>query len=139
MLARWKRLSRTTGSSAVPTKSTSRGDPHLDTPTTTGFGPSVSRLHVAPTANAIETVPGTSAPTAMSNDRVDHDRPSGPPTHEVCPHCDAPGARLSLLTSMTRYYVCGQCASRWQVERTREGDGSAMALSTQSSGPSRRN
>jgi hypothetical protein len=94
----------------------------------------VSPRHVTPPANAIASVLCTAAPTAMSNDRVDHDRPSGPATHEVCPHCDTPGARLSLLTSMTRYYVCGQCARRWQVERSNEGDGRALALTTTMSG-----
>jgi formate dehydrogenase maturation protein FdhE len=36
---------------------------------------------------------------------------------DACPHCGtAPGAR-TLLTSMARYYACGNCATRWSVAR----------------------
>jgi hypothetical protein len=30
-----------------------------------------------------------------------------------CPHT----ARLNLLTSMVRYYVCDRCSTHWQVAR----------------------
>ena len=50
----------------------------------------------------------------------------------ACPHCQAPSGALSLLTSMTRYYVCGSCAGRWRVARNWQvvqegidGDGAA--------------
>jgi hypothetical protein len=39
---------------------------------------------------------------------------------DVCPRCKAPGGAQSLLTSMTRYYVCRQCACRWHVDRKTE-------------------
>ena len=29
----------------------------------------------------------------------------------------APDGTLSLLTAITRYYVCRQCGCRWQVSR----------------------
>lgn len=36
---------------------------------------------------------------------------------DACQRCGtAPGAQ-TLLTSMTRYYVCGTCAARWSVPR----------------------
>jgi DNA-directed RNA polymerase subunit RPC12/RpoP len=34
-----------------------------------------------------------------------------------CPRCSMPFSTLSLLTSMTRYYVCPHCDCRWQVSR----------------------
>jgi hypothetical protein len=36
---------------------------------------------------------------------------------QVCPRCTAPCEGPSLLTSMTRYYTCDRCATRWQVAR----------------------
>jgi hypothetical protein len=35
----------------------------------------------------------------------------------VCPCCNAPCETVSLLTSMTRYYLCARCRARWQVAR----------------------
>jgi hypothetical protein len=32
-----------------------------------------------------------------------------------CPRCDAPNARVVLLTSMARYFVCAQCHCRWHI------------------------
>jgi formate dehydrogenase maturation protein FdhE len=34
---------------------------------------------------------------------------------DACPRCGATEPVLSLLTSMTRYFACRRCASRWQV------------------------
>ena len=42
--------------------------------------------------------------------------PEGP----ICPRCSALDGTLSLLTSMTRYYVCRHCACRWQISRIEE-------------------
>jgi hypothetical protein len=42
--------------------------------------------------------------------------------HDACPCCSAPSGAPGLLTSMTRYYVCGRCACRWQVARDQDGD-----------------
>lgn len=42
---------------------------------------------------------------------------SKPAPWEVCPHCNAACGAPSLLTSMTRYYLCGSCAARWQIAR----------------------
>jgi hypothetical protein len=39
---------------------------------------------------------------------------------DPCPHCGAPDATLTLLTSMTRYYACGRCKSSWQASRVRD-------------------
>jgi hypothetical protein len=47
---------------------------------------------------------------------------STPALQDVCPRCGTPGGAQSLLTSMTRYYVCRQCACRWQVDRAAERD-----------------
>jgi hypothetical protein len=38
-----------------------------------------------------------------------------------CPRCRVPDGTLSLLTSMTRYYVCRHCEWRWQVSRSEDG------------------
>jgi formate dehydrogenase maturation protein FdhE len=35
----------------------------------------------------------------------------------ACPQCGTVPDGPSLLTSMTRYYVCGRCAARWSVTR----------------------
>jgi hypothetical protein len=37
-----------------------------------------------------------------------------------CPRCSVPDGTLSLLTSMTRYYVCRHCEWRWQVSRSED-------------------
>ena len=37
-----------------------------------------------------------------------------------CPHCSAKDGRLTLLTSMTRYYACAACGSKWQDSRLEE-------------------
>jgi hypothetical protein len=37
-----------------------------------------------------------------------------------CPRCSAFCGTPNLLTSMTRYYVCGGCGWRWQVSRIGE-------------------
>jgi hypothetical protein len=37
--------------------------------------------------------------------------------NDACPHCEGPSGAPNLLTSMTRYYVCGRCGERWQVGR----------------------
>lgn len=37
-----------------------------------------------------------------------------------CPRCAAAPATQNLLTSMTRYYVCGHCGFRWQASRVAE-------------------
>jgi hypothetical protein len=34
-----------------------------------------------------------------------------------CPHCGRANGTPLLLTSMTRYYVCGSCTTRWSVAR----------------------
>ena len=34
-----------------------------------------------------------------------------------CLRCGAPGATMTLLTSMTRYFMCDRCECRWQVSR----------------------
>lgn len=52
-------------------------------------------------------------PTTRNDDDPVSLRASG----EVCPHCHAACGAPNLLTSMTRYYTCGQCAARWQVAR----------------------
>jgi hypothetical protein len=41
---------------------------------------------------------------------------------DACPHCSALSGTPNLLTSMTRYYVCGHCACRWNVSRTVNAD-----------------
>jgi hypothetical protein len=41
---------------------------------------------------------------------------------DACPRCSAPSGAPDLLTSMTRYYVCGRCACRWQVARDQDID-----------------
>ena len=38
-------------------------------------------------------------------------------SNDACPRCSGPSSAPSLLTSMTRYYLCGSCGERWQVER----------------------
>jgi DNA-directed RNA polymerase subunit RPC12/RpoP len=43
-----------------------------------------------------------------------------PETGYRCPRCGAASGTLNLLTSMTRYYVCGRCACRWAVSRVNE-------------------
>ena len=42
-----------------------------------------------------------------------------------CPRCSTASGLLNLLTSMTRYYVCGRCQCRWQVARVEESDARA--------------
>jgi hypothetical protein len=37
-----------------------------------------------------------------------------------CPRCAAAPGTQNLLTSMTRYYVCGGCSFRWQASRVAE-------------------
>jgi hypothetical protein len=36
-------------------------------------------------------------------------------TPECCPRCGRSSGVLALLTSFAAYYVCGQCAHRWQI------------------------
>ena len=36
---------------------------------------------------------------------------------DACPRCRATGARMTLLTSMVRYFMCDRCQCRWQVSR----------------------
>ena len=36
-------------------------------------------------------------------------------TPECCPRCGRSSGMLALLTSFVAYYVCGQCAHRWQI------------------------
>ena len=36
---------------------------------------------------------------------------------DLCPQCGTANGALTLLTSMTRYYACGSCATRWSVAR----------------------
>ena len=36
---------------------------------------------------------------------------------DACPRCGTARAAQTLLTSMTRYYACGNCAARWSVAR----------------------
>ena len=45
------------------------------------------------------------------------DRPLALRANDTCPRCDEPDGRLTLLTSMVRYYVCAQCERPWQVVR----------------------
>jgi hypothetical protein len=47
--------------------------------------------------------------------------------HYRCPRCSAASGTLNLLTSMTRYFVCGRCQCRWQVARVEESDSQAGA------------
>jgi DNA-directed RNA polymerase subunit M/transcription elongation factor TFIIS len=57
--------------------------------------------------------------------KTEHSRPkmhdsAAPPSRNVseeCPSCKTECDTPSLLTSMTRYYVCGRCAARWQIAR----------------------
>jgi formate dehydrogenase maturation protein FdhE len=44
-----------------------------------------------------------------------------PSIDHQCPRCSARGGTMTLLTSMTRYYMCEQCNCRWHVLRRREG------------------
>lgn len=37
------------------------------------------------------------------------------PVGERCPRCGGGGA-IALLTSLVAYYVCVQCAHRWQLK-----------------------
>jgi transposase-like protein len=41
---------------------------------------------------------------------------------ERCPRCQASDLAMTLLTSMTRYYVCERCQCRWQVLRQTASD-----------------
>jgi hypothetical protein len=45
---------------------------------------------------------------------------------DACPRCRALSGTPNLLTSMTRYYVCGHCACRWNVSRTSDTDDRLM-------------
>lgn len=53
---------------------------------------------------------------------------------DACPRCNTPCDTPSLLTSMTRYYVCARCSTRWQVARNwpivqdRMADGHGMRV-----------
>jgi hypothetical protein len=56
--------------------------------------------------------------------KTEHSRPTmlnnaAPSRHvsEKCPCCKTECETPSLLTSMTRYYVCARCAARWQIVR----------------------
>jgi hypothetical protein len=42
---------------------------------------------------------------------------------DTCPRCSEPHGRLTLLTSMVRYYACARCARAWQVVRDFDADG----------------
>jgi DNA-directed RNA polymerase subunit M/transcription elongation factor TFIIS len=44
---------------------------------------------------------------------------SEPPStgEKSCPRCGAETRALTLLTTMTRYYVCSACAFRWNAPR----------------------
>jgi DNA-directed RNA polymerase subunit M/transcription elongation factor TFIIS len=85
-----------------------------------------------------ETKSGESLPTDAEGDAADEAEPlstaasTAEPTAplaaasstgaaRVCPHCGAACGGLSLLTSMTRYYLCGRCGARWQVARNSQG------------------
>lgn len=37
--------------------------------------------------------------------------------NDACPQCGTANGTPTLLTSMTRYYACGSCATRWSVAR----------------------
>jgi hypothetical protein len=41
---------------------------------------------------------------------------------DACPRCHEPCGRLTLLTSMVRYYTCVRCARPWQIVRELEAD-----------------
>lgn len=36
---------------------------------------------------------------------------------DACPQCGTASRAPTLLTSMTRYYACGSCPTRWSVAR----------------------
>lgn len=55
------------------------------------------------------------------------DTPSALEASDRCPRCSAPCGALNLLTSMTRYYVCGRCECRWQVSRMEESNSPSHA------------
>ena len=50
------------------------------------------------------------------------DQPLARRANDTCPRCDEPGGRLTLLTSMVRYYMCARCARPWQVVRDLDAD-----------------
>jgi transposase-like protein len=54
----------------------------------------------------------------MNIDNTERTRTVG----DACPRCTATDATVTLLTSMTRYFVCNRCQSRWQVSRVSGGD-----------------
>jgi hypothetical protein len=55
--------------------------------------------------------------TWMNPTISDSPPPPSPQVLETCPRCTAASGTLNLLTSMTRYYVCGRCACRWHTSR----------------------
>jgi uncharacterized protein (DUF983 family) len=52
-----------------------------------------------------------------------------PDEANACPRCGAGAARLSLLTSMTRYFECGPCGRRWHHSRAPELSAASPRLS----------
>ena len=50
------------------------------------------------------------------------DSPSARRGSDTCPRCNEPHGRLTLLTSMVRYYTCARCARAWQVVRGFDAD-----------------
>ena len=46
-----------------------------------------------------------------------------------CLLCGKPG-RMTLLTSMTRYYACERCRGRWQIARLGEETSPGHVLAT---------
>jgi hypothetical protein len=46
--------------------------------------------------------------------------PAAPHALEPCPRCTALSGKQTLLTSMTRYYACGQCGCAWHKLRVDE-------------------
>ena len=44
----------------------------------------------------------------------------GPLERVLCPRCEAPGAKQTLLTEYSRYLCCRACGHHWAVARRGE-------------------
>jgi formate dehydrogenase maturation protein FdhE len=54
---------------------------------------------------------------------ADSEAPTFELDRQCCPQCGVQEIVLSLLTSMTRYFACRSCHSRWEVTVVGAGPG----------------
>jgi hypothetical protein len=84
------------------------------------------------------------APVAPGLGMLASDLPLPRRAYDTCPRCNQPHGRLTLLTSMVRYYMCAGCARPWQVVRNLDADlpetagrGVQSTIRARESGPAR--